>query len=88
MESQLLKAIVQRKTMEQEEDIYRASHHISTRRNQQLETVVNRGLAAAYLLKLSEGAIATMMREEGVPPQVVARVLHHPELRRSTDWKR
>lgn len=87
MKSQLLKAIVQRQEMEREEDVYRmTSHHISTRRNAKLEAAVNRGLAAAYLLNLGVGA--TMMREEGVPPKVVARVLQHPELRRSTDWTR
>ncbi|HEX5394194.1 MAG TPA: hypothetical protein VFW68_12975 [Rhodocyclaceae bacterium] len=86
MESQLLKTIVARQEKEREEDVYRTSHHISTRRNLQLESAVNRGLAAAYLLNLGVGA--TMMREEGVPPQVVARVLRYPELRRATDWKR
>lgn len=86
MESQLLKAIVQRQEIEREEDLYRNAHHISTRRNQTLEMAVNRGLAAAYLVNFGVGA--TMMREEGVPPQVVARVLQHPELRRATDWKR
>lgn len=86
MESQLLKVIVQRQEIEREEDIYRSTHHISTRRNRTLEMAVNRGLAAAYLVNRDVGA--TMMKEEGVPLQVIARVLRHPELRRTTDWKR
>lgn len=86
MDSPLLKALMRRQEEEQEDDLYLNQHHISTRRNRQLEAAVNRGLAVVYLVDRTMGA--AMMREEGVPPEVVSRVLQHPERRRATDWKR
>lgn len=56
------------------------------RGNRSLEAAVNRGLAAVYLLGLTAGA--QLMREEGVPPEVMRRVLMHPRQRRSGDWRR
>jgi hypothetical protein len=52
----------------------------------ELDAVVNRGLAAAFLLGLSAGM--KVMREGGVPAAVIERVFFEPQRRRSTDWKR
>lgn len=60
--------------------------HGLLRGNRALEAAVNRGLAAVYLLGLTAGA--RLMREEGVPPEVMSRVLMHPARRRAGDWRR
>jgi hypothetical protein len=55
------------------------------RANTEIETVVNRALAAAFLTDIDSGV--AIMRQGGVPPNVVDRVLQNPERRRSIDWK-
>ena len=55
------------------------------RANTATEAVVNRGLAAAFLVGLEAGV--AIMRDGGVPTHVVKRVLRNPERRRATDWK-
>ena len=55
------------------------------RLNNTLETVVNKGLAAAILLDLSTGF--RIMSENKVPSEVIQRVLFSPQLRRDTDWR-
>jgi len=57
----------------------------STRGNKNIEAAVNRGLVAAMLKGVAAGA--ALMREEGVPLTVSARVLINPEQRRASDWK-
>lgn len=56
-----------------------------TRENKNIEAAVNRGLAVAMLKGVAAGA--ALMREEGVPLTVSARVLINPEQRRASDWK-
>ena len=51
-----------------------------------LDALVNKGLAAAFLLGLSAGM--KLMSEGGVPPAVIERVFFEPDHRRATDWKR
>lgn len=51
-----------------------------------LDTVVNKGLAAAMLVNLSAGL--KIMSDGGVPPDVAVRVCLEPQHRRATDWKR
>jgi hypothetical protein len=51
-----------------------------------LDAVVNKGLAAAFLKGLAAGM--KVMSEGGVPPAVIERVFFDPDRRRSTDWKR
>ena len=55
------------------------------RSNTEIEAVVNRGLAAAFLVDLEAGV--AIMRDGGVPAHVVKRVFRNPERRRATDWK-
>lgn len=57
----------------------------ATRGNKDIEAAVNRGLAIAMLKGVAAGA--ALMRDEGVPLDVTARVLINPELRRASDWK-
>ncbi|HEX8964720.1 MAG TPA: hypothetical protein VF801_17100 [Rhodocyclaceae bacterium] len=54
--------------------------------DKKLETAVNRGLAAALLAGIRAGT--KVMSEEGVPQDVMVRVLLAPHQRRATDWKR
>jgi hypothetical protein len=56
------------------------------RTDRKLETAVNRGLAAAMLADVRAGI--KVMSEEGVPAEVMARVILSPQQRRATDWKR
>lgn len=56
------------------------------RRDDRLETLVNRGLAAAYLADVAHGI--RIMSGGGVSPEVISRVFFNPRQRRSTDWKR
>jgi hypothetical protein len=55
------------------------------RLNNRLDVAVNKGLAAALLVDVNAGV--KVMIDQGVPPQVVARVLLTPEQRRASDWK-
>ncbi len=56
------------------------------RANKDLEAAVNRGLAAARFYGMAAGA--RVMRAEGVPVSVAARVLlQPPRFRRATDWR-
>lgn len=57
----------------------------SLRSNKKIEVAVNRGLAACLLSGTEAGAI--VMREEGVPLHVSARVLSNPGKRRASDWQ-
>ncbi|MBU1689922.1 MAG: hypothetical protein KJ958_06580 [Gammaproteobacteria bacterium] len=50
-----------------------------------LDAVVNKGIAAALLGNIPEGI--KIMRDEGVPPDVITRVIFSPQQRRDTDWK-
>ena len=56
-----------------------------TRGNKSIEAAVNRGLAVAMLKGVAAGA--ALMRDDGVPLNVSARVLVNPEQRRASDWK-
>lgn len=56
------------------------------RANKTIEAAVNRGLAAARFYGMAAGA--RVMRDEGVPVNVAARVLLQPQqFRRASDWK-
>ncbi len=55
------------------------------RSNIEVESAVIRGIAAALLHGDSEGV--RVMMNEGVPNQIITRVLHSETQRRSTDWK-
>lgn len=55
------------------------------RSDTKLEAAVNKGLAAALLIDVSAGI--KIMNDEGVPPEVRARVIFDPQRRRATDWK-
>ncbi len=57
----------------------------ASRANKRIEAAVNRGLVVAMLDGVA--AAAALMKEEGVPIDVSARVLINPEQRRVTDWK-
>ena len=57
----------------------------TSRANKRIEAAVNRGLVVAMLDGVA--AAAALMKEEGVPIDVSARVLINPEQRRVTDWK-
>jgi len=59
---------------------------IDTRIDRRLDAAVNRGLAAAFLVNVHAGL--NIMRNAGVPPAVVARVIRSPQACRATDWKR
>lgn len=59
---------------------------IDTRINRNLDAAVNRGLAAAFLVNAQAGQ--KIMRNAGVPPEVVTRLLRSPQQCRATDWKR
>lgn len=56
------------------------------RLDRKLDAAVNKGLAAALLINIPAGV--KVMSEEGVPPDVMARVILAPQQRRSTDWKK
>jgi hypothetical protein len=56
-----------------------------SRANKRIEAAVNRGLVVAMLDGVA--AAAALMKEEGVPIDVSARVLINPEQRRASDWK-
>ncbi len=51
-----------------------------------LDAVVNKGLAVALLVDVSTGF--KLMRDAGVPQEVITRTLLEPQRRRATDWKR
>jgi hypothetical protein len=51
-----------------------------------LDAVVNKGLAAALLNDVSAGI--KIMKDGGVPPEIVTRVFLEPQHRRASDWKR
>ena len=53
--------------------------------DKKIEIAVNRGLAAALLADIRAGV--RVMSEEGVPADVMTRVLLAPQQRRATDWK-
>jgi hypothetical protein len=57
----------------------------ASRANKRIEAAVNRGLVVAMLDGVA--AAAALMKEEGVPVAVSARVLVNPEQRRASDWK-
>jgi hypothetical protein len=57
----------------------------ASRANKRIEAAVNRGLVVAMLDGVA--AAAALMKEEGVPVDVSARVLVNPEQRRASDWK-
>jgi hypothetical protein len=57
----------------------------SIRSNKEVEAAVNRGLAASLLDGVEAGA--AIMRKEGVPLHVSARVLMNPTQRRASDWQ-
>jgi hypothetical protein len=50
-----------------------------------LDAAVNRGLAAALLGNVPDAI--KIMKEEGVPHEVITRVIFNPQQRRVTDWK-
>jgi hypothetical protein len=50
-----------------------------------LDAAINKGLAAALLIDVSAGI--KIMSDEGVPTEVMLRVLYVPQQRRATDWK-
>lgn len=54
--------------------------------DKKVEVAVNRGLAAAMLADVR--AAIKVMTEEGVPAEVMARVILSPQSRRATDWRR
>jgi len=56
----------------------------SVRVDTKIDSAINKGLAAAMLVNL--GAGVKVMIDEGVPPEVVTRVLLDPRSRRATDW--
>jgi hypothetical protein len=56
------------------------------RRDKATEAAVNRGLAATLLGDIQLGA--NIMSEQGVPVDVMTRVIEIPHHRRTTDWKR
>lgn len=56
----------------------------TVRVNSEVESMVNQGLAAAFLVDKEAGAV--IMLAAGVPSHVVARVLWKSE-RRASDWK-
>lgn len=55
------------------------------RTNNELDTAVNRGIAAILMYGVQEGI--KVMKENKVPVQIIVRVIQGPNLRRSTDWK-
>jgi len=55
------------------------------RLDKKLDASVNKGLAAALLVDVPTGV--KVMCDEGVPPEIVARIFLAPQLRRTTDWK-
>jgi len=57
----------------------------NARFDKKLDAAVNRGLAAALLINVPAGV--KVMADEGVPPEVMARVFLTPQRRRTTDWK-
>jgi hypothetical protein len=57
----------------------------TTRLDNRLNAAVNRALAAALLVDARAGI--KVMIDEGVPPQVAARVILEPRHRRATDWQ-
>ena len=58
---------------------------IRVRVDTKLDNAINKGLAAAMLVNVSAGI--KVMIDEGVPLEVVTRVLLDPQRRRATDWK-
>jgi len=57
---------------------------VYARLDRELDAAVNRGLAAALLIDVPTGI--KIMRDEGVPLEVTARVFLSPQKRRTTDW--
>jgi hypothetical protein len=55
------------------------------RHDKNLDAAVNRGLAAAQLIDIPTGV--RIMAEAGVPPEIIARVVLAPQLRRASDWR-
>lgn len=55
------------------------------RLDKKLDAAVNKGLAAALLINVPAGL--KIMSDEGVPPEVMARVILAPQQRRATDWR-
>lgn len=58
---------------------------VYVRTNKHVEAAVERGLVVALLDGVSAGVV--QMVNEGVPLNVAARVLLHPNQRRATDWR-
>ncbi len=58
----------------------------NVRTDKKLDTAVNKGLAAAMLFDVTTGV--KVMTEQGVPSDVMMRVLLAPHQRRASDWKR
>ncbi|MGE5465856.1 MAG: hypothetical protein ACM3Y9_00355 [Ignavibacteria bacterium] len=56
------------------------------RSDKKTAAAVNRGLAAALLANVKAGV--KLMTEEGVPADVMARVVLAPLRRRASDWRR
>ena len=54
------------------------------RRDTKLEAAVNKGLAAALLIDVPTGI--KIMKNGGVPQDVITRVIFNPQQRRVTDW--
>ena len=56
------------------------------RTNFKMAALVNYGLEVSDLVSVQAGS--NIMLNGGVPKHVIHRVLHYPEQRRATDWKR
>ena len=55
------------------------------RTDTRLDAAVKKGLAAALLVDVPAGI--KVVRDGGVPPDVITRVIFNPQQRRATDWK-
>lgn len=53
--------------------------------DKKLDSAINKGLAAAMLANVPAGL--KIMSDQGVPPEVISRVILSPQQRRATDWK-
>lgn len=58
---------------------------MNERLNNDLEAVVNKGIAALLLFDIRAGV--RVMREGHVPHQIIKRIILNPKSRRATDWK-
>ncbi len=72
--------------MTEKDDDKRLDKRLDNRLDHALDAVVNKGLALALLMGLPAGM--KLMREGGVPGEVIERVFFQPECRRAGDWTR